>query len=126
MCLLYFSRSVEYNNHLCLLYFSCSVEYNNHLFLSSEVATTVWNFYTNLFGINSQVLTVRHMLTNWWREVKGNTLYSWLLHILPSIIIWHIWKVRNKKEDLMIKRCLPLLLLSWLDLISHIFTLLTS
>src|SRR4051812_18148761 len=38
------------------------------------------------------------MLTNWWREVKGNSLHSWLLHLIPSIIIWHIWKAKNKKR----------------------------
>ena len=71
-------------------------EFNTHLFINSEVGTAVWKFYANLLDINDHAQTIPHMLTKWWIKSKGSSLYAWLLSVLPCLIIWHIWKSRNK------------------------------
>src|SRR4051812_39049221 len=72
----------------CSSYFS--IEHNNHLFLTSEVAVKIWGFFATLFEINTEALTMRHMLSSWWRKAKGTSLYSWLRQLLPCSILWHI------------------------------------
>lgn len=41
-------------------------------------------------------MTLNHQFILWRQLIKGNTLYSWLLHIIPCFIIWEIWKARNR------------------------------
>ena len=71
-------------------------EHNTHLFLNSEIGAAVWSFYANLLDINTDVLTIQHMLSKWWTKSKGSSLYSWILRVLPCLIIWNLWKARNK------------------------------
>lgn len=82
--------------HCC--YTSPSIEFNNHIFLSSDVAKQVWGFFNDLLDINGECLTVNYMLSTWWQHAKGNGLSSWIYKILPSVIIWHIWKAQCKAK----------------------------
>lgn len=70
-------------------------EFNNHMFPISEIATYVWSFYMNLLQVDGDAQTINHTLSNWWHLAKGKSLYAWLQKIVPSLVLWHIWKARN-------------------------------
>lgn len=48
--------------------------------------------------IEANALTLRHKLSLWWREARGNSLYCWLAHLIPSLIVWNIWIARDKSK----------------------------
>lgn len=66
----------------------CSVspfmEYNTHLFLSLEVATKVWHVFSHYMWLTLQCFTIGHLLASWWDHCSGNSLYSWLLRMIPA------------------------------------------
>lgn len=35
------------------------------------------------------------MLSIWWDTKAGQNLYNWLLKLMPSLILWNLWKARN-------------------------------
>lgn len=87
----------------------CSIdpkyECNNHLFLQSEIAQRVWLFYANLMQITATGMTLNHQLTIWWQYIKGNTLFSWFLHILPCLLFGEN-ENQEISADLMKRVCL--------------------
>lgn len=68
----------------------------NHLLLSSEMAAAIWKGFAEAMDQPFSFLTIPHTIPHWWREATCNTLYNWLLVCLPPIIMWHLWKGRNK------------------------------
>lgn len=55
--------------------------------------------------INDSFLTINHLLTQWCCYGKDFTLSSWIFKVLPSYILWNIWKARNKVKFDSITMC---------------------
>lgn len=67
-------------------------------FLTFEMVVAVWKFFAQTMDQSINFLTIPHTISQWWRQAACFTLYYWLLICLPPIIMWHIWKARNKAK----------------------------
>lgn len=74
------------------------MESATHFILSSEVAVKVWSYSSKYMDQKFNFLTLSHLLTHWWKQVKDKKL---------AIVIWNVWKSRNKCrfDDIKMQLC---------------------
>ncbi|XP_060202140.1 uncharacterized protein LOC132630587 [Lycium barbarum] len=66
----------------------------SHLFLTSLVATKLWRMFVSCAGINIEGLQLSQVIIKCWKH--GPTKVQQLLKAIPAVIMWEIWKRRNK------------------------------
>ena len=67
------------------------METSNHLFVLGPVASEVWQFFDNLFGILDRANGVAAKLSSWFfshRFVVRNHIRV----IIPFLTLWFIWR----------------------------------
>lgn len=70
----------------------------SHLFLFGEIAKKVWGVFSVGMLQNYHALTVLHVFSNWWKQGNSKTVKGWLMYMLPTLILWNIWKAHNKNR----------------------------
>lgn len=73
-----------------------AMESIDHLFLFGKMAKEIWNFFSSAMSFHPQALTVVHNMNAWWIERSHSSLRGWLMHMLPPLILWNIWKACNR------------------------------
>lgn len=74
-----------------------SMENAEHLFFQSEVAQHTWNHFATLFGIDiSHDSNWQQRCKNWWSKTLKNSQDMILASIVPTLILWELWKLRNE------------------------------
>ncbi|XP_019266683.1 PREDICTED: uncharacterized protein LOC109244105 [Nicotiana attenuata] len=78
----------------------------SHLFSSSQIATQIWSYFCNAYGIRFIKDQIRQTLMNWWLAKERSLVHSMVLQCLPSLICWEIWKNRcsARFEDIHMSR----------------------
>ncbi|CAI9102756.1 OLC1v1001076C1 [Oldenlandia corymbosa var. corymbosa] len=56
----------------------------------------VWNFFAELFGQVAHGSSLREYLNSWWISGNFKTAIGVIKKVLPSFIVWELWKARNK------------------------------
>ena len=68
----------------------------DHLLLHCGVARQIWDFVFQFVGINWVLRShVSEMLFGWWNWFGKRSSGVW--NIIPSCLIWTIWRERNKR-----------------------------
>lgn len=67
-----------------------------HLFYKGQIAQQIRRHYNNLFEISQNHNCLKKLLINRWISIEKNSVQKLILQILPSIIIWQVWKSRCK------------------------------
>lgn len=79
--------------------FSNKIETTEHLFSTGELANQAWNFFANSFGISAlEHLTWRQKCLKWWVLCKGKTQDKILASLIPIVLLWEIWLLRNERR----------------------------
>lgn len=65
-----------------------------HLFSESCIANKVWSFFNNSCGVKTDQVQVRERAMKLWLTKPNNKVHRLILHYLPNIIYWQIWKSR--------------------------------
>ena len=76
--------------------FCPSEETKDHVLSDCPFASAIWRFFSQAFqlpGFSSMGVQMR--LQHWWSNASFTSARGLMLMILPSIICWEIWKVRN-------------------------------
>lgn len=47
-------------------------------------------------SMNTPSQTGAHTINTWWMKGSNRLLRGWLMYMLPVLIVWNIWKLRNK------------------------------
>lgn len=71
-------------------------ECTHHLFLYSEVAQHIWSKIHILMKIQHSEGNFSSFFLRWWTKSEASDIYDWLKIVLPGIVLWFIWKARNK------------------------------
>ncbi|CAI9109177.1 OLC1v1008948C1 [Oldenlandia corymbosa var. corymbosa] len=57
----------------------------------------VWRHFSAIVGVNIlRVSLLAAMLNRWWNGVDFKIAYGEMRNLIPSLIIWQIWKCQNK------------------------------
>lgn len=72
---------------------SCNqnVENFEHVFISCDISSSVWSHFHGIFGLLLRTYTIQQRCYEWWLG-SSSIIYT----LLPSLILWNIWKSRNK------------------------------
>ncbi|XP_060170793.1 uncharacterized protein LOC132601744 [Lycium barbarum] len=65
-----------------------------HLFLTSKFAIDVWNFFKREVGIQMNLIQIHQVIRTWWK-IKCAEKFRPILHVVPAMITWELWKRRN-------------------------------
>ncbi|CAI9112836.1 OLC1v1013330C1 [Oldenlandia corymbosa var. corymbosa] len=65
-------------------------------FLECAFARQVWNFFAELFGQVAHGSSLGEYLNSWWISGNFKTAIGVIKKVLPSFIVWELWKARNK------------------------------
>ena len=69
----------------------------NHVFCSGEGARLVWRHFEINASEMREVNTVRHMVWFWWLRRGDNIYLKFLNSVLPSMICWELWRIKNMR-----------------------------
>ncbi|XP_060195354.1 uncharacterized protein LOC132624623 [Lycium barbarum] len=75
-----------------------------HIFNSGDLASFIWNYFGNIFGLRCQHMSLRANLSQWWVIRPNNIIVATIMKMAPIVIIWVLWKARcgfrygNKKS----------------------------
>ncbi|XP_016497004.1 uncharacterized protein LOC107815872 [Nicotiana tabacum] len=75
----------------------CSFHTNetiDHLFSRGNFARIVWNKFEGPVGIQTEEFPLRLLLMRWWLLHNNNEVQKLILHYLPIIVCWNLWKNR--------------------------------
>lgn len=73
----------------------CVVEETlDHLFLTASIAENLWRLFAYCAGFTIKSHSLLSNIFRWWRMVDG-LRGKRVLHVLPAIIVWELWKSRN-------------------------------
>ena len=75
----------------------CNSESVNHLFLHSPVASELWDMVFGLFGVNWVMPLSVVGLFACWQGHFGLLRNGVIWKIVPSCLMWCIWKERNNR-----------------------------
>ncbi|OIT36737.1 putative ribonuclease h protein [Nicotiana attenuata] len=66
----------------------------DHLFNMGNFARIVWGRFSGLVGVQTEQIPLRLLLMKWWCLKRHNEVQKLILHTLPIIICWNLWKNR--------------------------------
>ncbi|XP_060216354.1 uncharacterized protein LOC132643852 [Lycium barbarum] len=66
----------------------------SHVFLNSHVAQTIWKYFCGPAGFNISGMHLSQVINLWW-EATVNQHIRRIYQVIPTIIVWEIWKRRN-------------------------------
>ncbi|XP_075086240.1 uncharacterized protein LOC142168960 [Nicotiana tabacum] len=66
----------------------------SHVFLTSPAARYVWNYYGAHAGIRTNGKKLMQVINEWWSKPVNTSLKA-IYQVMPSLIVWHLWKKRN-------------------------------
>ena len=69
----------------------------DHLLIHCEVATCLWNYVFNLFGVEWVMPQKVIDLFACWRQVGGRDLSRAIWRMAPLCVMWCIWRERNAR-----------------------------
>nr|XP_027083596.1 uncharacterized protein LOC113705890 [Coffea arabica] len=78
--------------HCCV---PAQLETMEHVFSTGQLATKTWAFFEYSLGISASAATVRSRCAPWWLFLLKGKALCWLMRILPILILWFLWWVRN-------------------------------
>ncbi|CAI9109110.1 OLC1v1008865C1 [Oldenlandia corymbosa var. corymbosa] len=68
-----------------------------YCFYGCQFAKQIWNHFSVMLNINiNGVLSIASIVGWWWNGGDFKTAFGMLRKLLPSLILWEIWKCRNK------------------------------
>nr|XP_027082465.1 uncharacterized protein LOC113704792 [Coffea arabica] len=70
-------------------------ESSDHIFCTEEAAKRIWGYFEGVIGGFQESFTIRHKLVSWWLKPTRNPYLQYLFRLLPSLICWNLWKMRN-------------------------------
>lgn len=70
------------------------VETYQHLFYDCPDAQIVSNYVTSAAGVQGPFQKLRNNIDKWWK-VECAPKLNIVFIIIPSMVIWHIWKRRS-------------------------------
>ncbi|XP_059301858.1 uncharacterized protein LOC132053773 [Lycium ferocissimum] len=65
-----------------------------HLFQTSKFASDVWSVFKQAVGIQMNLIQIHQVIRNWWK-IECAEKFKPILHAVPAMIIWELWKRRN-------------------------------
>ncbi|XP_060182063.1 uncharacterized protein LOC132611694 [Lycium barbarum] len=86
-----------------------------HVFIEGVATNQLWNTMGDPLGISHNHIPIRVVLQKWWSVKPKNRVHKLLLHSIPVIICWEIWKSwtacsygdrTSFSEHHMIKQCI--------------------
>lgn len=80
--------------HDCYCCFSPGMDTIDHIFVNGHFATNVWKFFASSCGIEWSKLPLPHYIMRWWNMTHKNAARRLLLHIVPILVCWNLWKNR--------------------------------
>ncbi|XP_069152141.1 uncharacterized protein [Solanum lycopersicum] len=66
----------------------------NHILINGNFAKYIWKIHAATLGIIPVNTTLRAQLLHWRNQQVNNEVHKLLIHILPNIICWNLWKNR--------------------------------
>lgn len=69
----------------------------SHVFLRSFAAETTWSYFCSFAGYSTEGLNLREVIMLWWGAEVKNAMRPYY-RVLPSFIIWELWRRRNKMK----------------------------
>ncbi|KAH0663239.1 hypothetical protein KY284_028170 [Solanum tuberosum] len=74
------------------------VEDTSHVFLHSPIAQMVWKQFCEPVGINMKNMQLSQIINRWW-EIDAHHQIKYIFQVVPSIIVWELWKRRNTLKN---------------------------
>ncbi|GAA0157951.1 hypothetical protein LIER_15100 [Lithospermum erythrorhizon] len=72
----------------------------NHVFFTNPIAQQLWSHFASLVGIKSNnIQSIQQLLRIW--SLSVNTV-GHIKQVIPIVILWAIWKARNKAKHMAI------------------------
>ncbi|XP_027118404.1 uncharacterized protein [Coffea arabica] len=65
-------------------------------FFTRDLNKAVWSRFEVGLGDWTMVSMLRHMVLRWWLRKGHNVYLKFVYHMLPMLVCWELWKVRNK------------------------------
>ncbi|KAH0645238.1 hypothetical protein KY284_033122 [Solanum tuberosum] len=65
-----------------------------HIFLQGHFAGHIWKFFAGSMGLQLQQHSLHNQLLCWSGVTGKNTAHTMIIHILPIVICWNLWKNR--------------------------------
>ncbi|KAH0730025.1 hypothetical protein KY289_001213 [Solanum tuberosum] len=65
-----------------------------HIFLQEHFAGHIWKFFASSMGLQLQQHSLHNQLLCWSGVTGKNTAHTMIIHILPIVICWNLWKNR--------------------------------
>ncbi|XP_071912305.1 uncharacterized protein [Coffea arabica] len=72
------------------------IETIDHIFCTGEVVRSIWGYFEEVIGGFGSSSMIRHKVVSWWLQPAQNPYLQYLFRLLPSLICWNLWKMRNK------------------------------
>lgn len=72
------------------------VETMQYLFLKSQCADKVWQYFSLGAGLTHGV-SLQQVFQRWWKH-PANVYLKPLYQALPCVVVWELWKRRNKRS----------------------------
>lgn len=69
-----------------------NVETFDHVFLHNPVASSVWAKFHQACGVPMNLVSIQQVCSAWWSNPKTSIIHT----ILPSLILWELWRHRNR------------------------------
>ncbi|KAH0700920.1 hypothetical protein KY284_015135 [Solanum tuberosum] len=65
-----------------------------HIFLQGHFAGHIWKFFAGSMGLQLQQHSLHNQLLCWSGVTRKNTAHTMIIHILPIVTCWNLWKNR--------------------------------
>ncbi|XP_004248595.1 uncharacterized protein [Solanum lycopersicum] len=66
----------------------------NHILINGNFAKHIWKIHAAILGVVPANTTLRDQLLHWRNQQVNNEVHKLLIHILPNVICWNLWKNR--------------------------------
>lgn len=68
-----------------------------HLFIHAPIAQKLWGYFANIAILKVEGIYLHQMITQWW-EVREPTKIRVIYRMVPTVLLWEIWKRKNSKR----------------------------
>ncbi|KAH0655402.1 hypothetical protein KY285_030284 [Solanum tuberosum] len=65
-----------------------------HIFLQGHFTGHIWKFFAGSMGLQLQQHSLHNQILCWSGVTGKNTTHTMIIHILPIVICWNLWKNR--------------------------------